>query len=319
MLTRPLQAGGNSGKYIAEALLKTGKHTVTAISRAESSAKLPEGIEVKHVDYNNKSNLVEALKGQDALIITMAVTAPKDQEVKLLEAAAEAGVPWVLPNEWGFDTTNRTLVHDSFVGIDKQKNQALVEQLGKSSWIAVATGFWYEWSVAIPNAFGFDFDNRTVTLFDEGETKICTSTWPQVGRAVAALLSLKIQPEGDDDKSVCLSKFRNGYVFVNSFLVNQEDILESILRVTKTDRSEWKVAKEPSKERYTTALEKLKQGGGQQEFVKVLYTRVFYPDDSGNFAKTKGLHNDLLGLPTEDIDEATKAAIQRAKELGQAV
>ncbi|KAK8217388.1 hypothetical protein M8818_001144 [Zalaria obscura] len=84
------------------------------------------------------------------------------------------------------------------------------------------------------------------------------------------------------------------------------------------DRSEWKVAKEPSKERYTTALEKLKQGGGQQEFVKVLYTRVFYPDDSGNFAKTKGLHNDLLGLPTEDIDEATKAAIQRAKELGQA-
>jgi hypothetical protein len=32
----------------------------------------------------------------------------------------------------------------------------------------------------MPVAFGFDFANHTVTLFDEGNTKICVSTWPQV-------------------------------------------------------------------------------------------------------------------------------------------
>jgi len=52
--------------------------------------------------------------------------------------------------------------------------------LGKSSYIALSTGFWYEWSLAIPAAYGLDFANRSMTFFDEGETKILTSTWPQV-------------------------------------------------------------------------------------------------------------------------------------------
>lgn len=55
-----------------------------------------------------------------------------------------------------------------------------IEDLGESSYIAVSTGFWYEWSLAIPPAFGFDIPNRAITFFDEGETKISISTWPQV-------------------------------------------------------------------------------------------------------------------------------------------
>lgn len=55
-----------------------------------------------------------------------------------------------------------------------------IADLGKSSYIAVSTGFWYEYSLALPACFGIDFVNRTVILFDEGETKISTSTWPQV-------------------------------------------------------------------------------------------------------------------------------------------
>lgn len=51
---------------------------------------------------------------------------------------------------------------------------------GNSSYVAITTGFWYEWSLAIGPAFGIDLDKRTVTFFDEGETKISTSTWPQV-------------------------------------------------------------------------------------------------------------------------------------------
>jgi hypothetical protein len=57
--------------------------------------------------------------------------------------------------------------------------KAIVD-LGKSSFIALSTGFWYEWSLAISVGFGFDLPNRQVTLFDEGETKISTSTTAQV-------------------------------------------------------------------------------------------------------------------------------------------
>ena len=56
----------------------------------------------------------------------------------------------------------------------------LIEDIGKSSFLAVVTGFWYEYSLGKPTNYGIDFVNRTATLFDGGETKISTSTWPQV-------------------------------------------------------------------------------------------------------------------------------------------
>lgn len=61
-------AGGNVGKFMTEALLKTGKHTVTAITRHDSQSTLPEGVDVKKVDYSKHETIVEALKGQDALV-----------------------------------------------------------------------------------------------------------------------------------------------------------------------------------------------------------------------------------------------------------
>ena len=83
MLTCVLSAGGNSGKYMIKSLLKTGKHTVTAITRVDSNSQLPKGVEVKKVDYANLSLVVEALQSQDALIITMDVMTPPDQQSKL--------------------------------------------------------------------------------------------------------------------------------------------------------------------------------------------------------------------------------------------
>jgi hypothetical protein len=297
---------------MTEALLKTGRHTVTAITRVDSNGTLPEGVQVKKVDYSNPSSLVEALQGQDALIITMAPMAPPDTQSKLIQAAADASVPWVLPNEWSPDTANEALVKDVFPFQKMRKARDLIEQLGKSSYTAVITSFWYEWSLAFPASYGFDFANRTVTLFDNGETKINTSTWPQVGRAVASLLSLPIHLEGQD-KDRCLDRFRNSQVYVSSFTVSQKDILDSVLRVTQTSLDDWKVTKEPAKERYLGGIEAMKKGD-MMGFARMMYTRVFYPDDSGNFEKTKGTSNDLLGLPKENIDEATKVAIQRSKE-----
>jgi len=84
---------------MATELLKTGRHTVTAITRHDSTAALPPGIKTTKVNYDDPATLVAALQGQDALIITMNTQAPPDTQSKLLRAAAEAGVPWVLPNE----------------------------------------------------------------------------------------------------------------------------------------------------------------------------------------------------------------------------
>lgn len=138
------------------------------------------------------------------------------------------------------------------------------------------------------------------------------STWPQVGRAVAALLSLPINPEGADTER-CLNHFRNRNVYIGSFTVSQREMLDSALRVTDTELSDWKISYEPAVERYEKAKEDMKKGD-RQAFAKQMYTRVFYPDDSGDFEKRKGLQNEMLGLPKEDIDEATRAAVKRQQE-----
>ena len=89
-------------------------------------------------------------------------------------------------------------------------------------------------------------------------------------------------------------------------------MLESALRVTGTQKDDWTINKEPAQERYSSGIKEMKEGK-RIGFAKMMYTRVFYPDGSGDFEHNKGTLNALLNLPKEDIDEATKIAIERSK------
>lgn len=107
---------------MTEALLKTGKHTVTALTRTDSQSKLPDGVISKPVDYSKPETIVEALKGQDSLVITLSGSVPPAIDLMLVKAAAEAGVPWILPNEWAPDTANEGLVKDIAIFQPKGKH-----------------------------------------------------------------------------------------------------------------------------------------------------------------------------------------------------
>jgi len=125
-------------------LLKTGKHTVTAITRHDSTTKLPERVQVTKVDYSKPTTIVEALNNRDALVITLSGFVPPDTQSKLIHAAAEAGVPWIFPNEWSPDTANEGLVKDVAMFQTKPASREEITKIGKSPYVAVATGFWYE-------------------------------------------------------------------------------------------------------------------------------------------------------------------------------
>lgn len=94
-------ASGNMGTYIVAELLASGKHEVTAITREDSSSTFPKDVQVNKIDYAAQDSIVTALKGQDALVITMNTRAPQEQVAQLINAAAAAGVKWIIPNEWG--------------------------------------------------------------------------------------------------------------------------------------------------------------------------------------------------------------------------
>lgn len=69
-LTKPRKATGNIGSAIVKALLNSNQFNVTALTRSESTSKaaFPDNVYICTVDYSNHSTLVDALKGQDAVV-----------------------------------------------------------------------------------------------------------------------------------------------------------------------------------------------------------------------------------------------------------
>lgn len=149
------------GKYIAEHLLKTGKHGVTASARPSSTSKLPEGVQVVRIDYSGDADaaLVEALLGQQVLVVTIS---------KLVSAATKTGVPYILPNWFGHDATNEKLCNDSLLSHNRDSICAEIESLGISSYLLLLCNLWYEFTLAGgPDRYGLDSKQRSFVLSDD--------------------------------------------------------------------------------------------------------------------------------------------------------
>ena len=246
----------------------------------------------------------------------MAPTAPRDAHSKLVQAAAKAGVPYVMPNGYGGDIDNIRLGEETMLGPVAKANRDEIERFGMQ-WITVCCGFWYDYSLAGGEArFGFDFDKRSVTIYDDGNTKNSTSTLSQVGRAVANVLSLKELPVDETDRRPTLSGFLNKGVYIKSFVVSQNDIFKSVKRVTGTTDADWTVTHEATRKRYEDGLAQVK-GGNMAGFSKMLYARAFYPDDPNDISVKA--QNKVLSLPDESLDESTKVGVDMVKVLQRRV
>jgi len=174
--------------------------------------------------------------------------------------------------------------------------------------VSLTCGFWYEWSLTLGEQwYGFDIKERKVTFIDDGKTRIVSSTWRQCGRAVAGLLSLPVRAE-EGGKGSCLEQWKDKPLYVKIFLVSQRDMLDSLHRVLGTTDEDWKIGHEESKGRFEKGMEEMRSGM-LTGFAKALYTRCFYPNGDGNF-ESKGLANEVLDLPKEDLDAATKTAVE---------
>jgi hypothetical protein len=261
------------------------------------------------VDYDDESSLIEAFKGKQFLIICMNARVAPDTQIKLIKAAAKAGVPWVMPNSWGPDVNNEKMMMENLTGPAVLPGIRAIEKAGVSSWITLCCSFWYEFSLALPDAYGIDEQNNKVTFFGDGKNTFDTSTWQQCGRAVASLLSLKQYPEDENDKSTTISEWTNKPAYVSSFNISQRDMLDSINRVSGRTDKDWDITYEGHKERYDRGIKLMKEGH-HAGFSMALYTRVLDPNGDGNFTAKHGLANEKLGLPKEDLDEATKRSLQ---------
>lgn len=209
-----------------------------------------------------------------------------------------------MPNAYGFDILNIPLGEEDLYGATSLQRCVEIESLG-ASYVAMVCGFWYEWSLALGEAwFGFDIKNKKVTFFDDGNTRINASTWRQCGRALAALLSL---PE--DSTTPAVAQWKNKPFYIASFRISQRDMLDSIHRVTGTTDKDWEITHEATDQRHKNGLDEM-QKGIQTGYAKAMYSRVFYPIGDGDYESSRTLANKVLELPKEELDEATKRTVE---------
>lgn len=313
MSTKPLErvaivgASGRIGGAFAKALVRTGKHAVTALTRPGSTSKLPEGVKAAEVNYDDDASLVEALKGQQFLVITLAVSnVAADLHGRICAAAAKAGVPYILPNSFGYPRI------DGEDPYSKQIRQRFAEAKngGATKAILLSCGFWFEWSLATGEQwYGFTIKDRKVTFFDDGKRTITTSTWDQCGNALAALLSL---PEAGASPSV--ADFADQTIKIHSFSISQRDMLDSLHRVLGTTDADWEIKYEPTAKRIQDGRAEM-QSGDARGFGKVLYGTVFLPtNEDSDYARTEGTANEVLGLPKEDLDVVTREVVRMVED-----
>lgn len=134
------------GPHILSALLAAG-FSVKVLSRNQLSASsvIPTGIEVLQSDYSFRS-LVDAFKGQDAVISTVS-TLTVQQQLSIIDAAAAAKVKRFMPSEFGSDTS---VDDDDSTAAFLRDKQAVVKylrtkEIGGLSWTALCPGAWVDW------------------------------------------------------------------------------------------------------------------------------------------------------------------------------
>ncbi|KAI4838063.1 NAD(P)-binding protein [Aureobasidium sp. EXF-8845] len=293
-------ATGNMGRHILDQLFAKNNHSITALTRMNSNISLDPSITIHEVDYNDISNLTTSLRDHDILIITLSVTAPSSVHSNLVQAAAAAGIKYIIPNAYGFNFRNPALLDDIPAASKTASYLFEIESLGMTHFSLVCS-FWYEWSLGVGMLYGIDIASKTAVFFDDGNTKINTSTWKLSGDAVAGIVALPVEE--------LEAKWKNKSFFVSSFRVSQREMLDSVHRVLGTSDKDWTIEYQSTKQRYEDGNRDM-QKGDFTGFARAMYARVFYPDGSGDFETSHGLDNRTLDLPSEDLDAATRKTIE---------
>ena len=296
-----LGASGSVGPHIVEALLAAG-FIVTALTRASSKKTFADGVRVVMTDYTHES-LVKVFKGQDAVVSTIATFSAQEQ-IKIIDAAIAAKVRRFLPSEFGFDTAYPEV--EAALPPAKPKRDTVEYLKSKEShelsWTAVIVGAFFDWGLG-NGALGINAPARTATIVDGGNVPYEATNIGQIGRAVAAILS----PAHLDDTA-------NQYVYINSFTVTQNEVIEA-LEVATGDK--FKLTHVKGEEFWALGREQSKTGkfvtiGGGQYLVgsaEMIWAEIYNRSGFNQYSTKRGLWNEKLGLSKENFEETIRSVV----------
>ncbi|KAH8678571.1 hypothetical protein BGZ60DRAFT_401355 [Tricladium varicosporioides] len=296
-----LGATGNTAPTIIHALAThPSQFIVHATTRDKSNVSLLPGAEnvtIHETDYSPAS-LSSIFTGVDAIVSPLPATLASRQR-EFIDLAIAAGVSRFFPSEFGVDSAHPNI--KNVLPIVSKKTQ-IVDYLKKNedkiTWSAIIVGSYFDWTFSHPGWMGWDVPNGKAVIFDGGETEFEATNVVQIGRAIAASLT----PRNID-------KTKNQYVYINSFTLTQKKVLGALERVTG---QKFEISTSTVKELY---IENSKKVAKDPTAGMMLVQAALYGYGGvSNFSRYeggKGLWNERLGLPEEDLEETLREIIGR--------
>ena len=303
-------ASGNVGQPTLKHLLEQGsRFNITVITRPDSTSSLPDTVTVKKGSYTDPSFLQEAFSNQDAAIFALNYMATNDQP-KLIEAAAKAGVEWILPNEYSGDGMNDELMENVPIYHSKRAARQQIEELGMN-WVGVCTGPFLEFSIKIPMLFGISVSAKKVTTWEKlGRFNV--TTLDRIGQSIANLLALPITNSSNPRAS--LEYYAKNFLYTSSFYTTQSEILASVQRATSTTSSDWTTETQPP--RYGEGLRKKKEGVLAMQNADLLFGGYMSEGAGGDVEEKSRVDREVLGLPhDEDLDACVREVVDGIGDL----
>lgn len=284
-------ANGKLGPSILQALLKPNTYKITILQRASSKSAYPSPINVVRIpDAFPTSDLINALRGQDVLIVAFASDAPF--QINLANAAAAAGVKRFIPADFGScDSSSPRALELLPIYVTKQAvRQHLQKLTERMSWTSLICGHFFDYGLKC-GLLQFDILNRRVKFFDSGEHRWSTSTLEDIGVAVVGILEKE-------------EETRNRMLYMQSFSVSQKEVLGALERV---GGGEWMVEEVDSGDFIRTERAKLEKGPGDEGAIEELVSVLGIVD--ADWRGKKDFANELLGIGRRDLDEEVRKAI----------
>lgn len=128
------------------------------------------------------------------------------------------------------------------------------------------------------------------------------TTLRQIAAAIAACLTL---PEAMID-----AKFANKCLYVSSFRMTQPELYSAVLRVMGTTEADWNIERKTTPQLIEEG-HKMVKGGDSAGHFKIVFGVTYQQNMGGDYSRL--LHNEMLGLGNEDLDEVLRHAIDNAK------
>jgi uncharacterized protein YbjT (DUF2867 family) len=182
-------ATGNLGVPVANSIIAKKDLKVKIFTRKETIEKgdkkdlfaeyTANGAQVLAVDVTNVNDLEAALKGIDVVISVVAGQFLATQKV-IIEAAKKAGVKRFYPSEFGVVDVEAKIDHP-ILDIKRDIRKAVVD--AGIELVVVGDFFFLEWQVS--PFYSFNFENFTVDITGDGNTKIGFASLQNIAEYVA--------------------------------------------------------------------------------------------------------------------------------------